>query len=92
MATATLEKRDKVAAWHETMDEIYNSLRAVVETEENIGKFLVVEQTTKDYVIDRNLTQAALIIRSRHNTPQLYAYRIGYPATFSHGTRMERLS
>ena len=65
------------------------NIRAHVETEENIGKFIVIEASSGDYLIGENHLALALRMREKHPDGVLCALRIGYPATTSRGVRMK---
>ena len=63
-------------------------LRPVVETNENIGKLIVIDVETGDYEIDTDTNSLALTLRMRdkHTDPILYKMRIGYSAVYSFGS------
>ena len=68
-------------------------LRRQVETEENIGKILVLDVETRHYEIDPDGIQASKRLQSRYpNTDpyNLFAMRIGYDAVFAVGTTLTR--
>ena len=57
-----------------------------VETEENIGKILVLDVETGDYAIDAKGLVANRLLRERHpeaRSETLYAFRIGYDAVYA---------
>jgi hypothetical protein len=74
--------------------ELYdNDLRAKVETEENIGKIIVIDVETGDFEIDADGLIANKRLRSRHpdiNPRALFAIRIGYNAVFAIGGAVTR--
>ena len=66
--------------------EIYEQkLRALVETEDNIGKIISIDVETGDYEIDDDLLRAGDRLRTRHPGAALYAARIGYDAVYGVG-------
>src|SRR5439155_3059506 len=66
--------------------EIYEQkLRALVETEDNIGKIISIDVDTGDYEIDHDLLRAGDRLRARHPGATLYAARIGYDAVYGVG-------
>ncbi len=69
-------------------DELYaNRIRALVETDENIGKLLVIDVETGEYDIDTDINSMALWKRmlAKHPDAVLSRLRIGYPAVHSFG-------
>lgn len=75
----------------ERADEIYETeIRPLVETEENIGKILVLEPESRDYEIDDMGIETSRRLQARHPGAMLYAYRIGYKAVESFGGELER--
>ncbi len=72
-------------------DALYeNHLRAVVETDENIGKLIVIDVETGDYEIDTDTNSLSLWKRmqAKRPNPVLARLRIGYPAVHSFGFRL----
>jgi hypothetical protein len=66
--------------------EIYeNTLRARVETPENIGKIISIDIDTGDYEIDDDLIKAGDRLLARHPGASLYGARIGYDAVYAIG-------
>jgi hypothetical protein len=60
-------------------EEIYaQRLRDKVETEDNIGKIVVIDIETGDYEIDDDALQASHHLQAKHPGAALYAERIGY--------------
>jgi hypothetical protein len=83
--------REQIA---ELGEEIYaERLRDRVETEENIGKVIIIDVETGDYEIDDDGLQANHRIRTKHPRGVLYGLRIGYDAVEGFGsppTRVKR--
>jgi hypothetical protein len=81
--------REQIA---ERGEEIYtNHLRDRVETDENIGKIIVIDVETGDYEIDDDGLQASHRIRAKHPDGTLYGLRIGYDAVEGFGSTPTRL-
>ena len=76
--------REQVA---ERGEEIYaERLRDSVETEENIGKVIVIDLKTGDYEIDDDGLQASHRLRAKHPGGPLHGLRIGYDAVEGFGS------
>ena len=56
-------------------------LRRRLETEENLGKFLVIDVETGEYELDEDSTAATIRARAKHPDHLVYRLRIGYPST-----------
>lgn len=69
-----------------------NQIRQVVETEENIGKMVIIDIETGDYEIDETGLQAAHNLNEKHPFARLLGIRIGYNVAASLGGVMERVS
>lgn len=65
-------------------------LRAHVETEENIGKIIVMEVDSGDYEIDDLGIESSRRLQARHPGTVLYALRIGYRTVVSFAGGLER--
>ena len=66
--------------------ELYeNRIRPLVETDENIGKIIVIDAATGEYEIDMDRNSLAMTKRllAKHSTPLLYQFRIGCDAVDS---------
>jgi hypothetical protein len=63
-------------------------LRSLLETEENLGKFLTIDLLSGDYEMSDDIIQNGMRLRERHADVRTGTLRIGYPATFSRGYRM----
>ena len=68
------------------------TIRALVETEENIGKMVIINVETGDYEVDPSGLDSAKRLRERHPDARLYGIRIGYRAADAIGGAMERVS
>lgn len=73
-------------------EELYETkLRPQVETEENIGKIIVMDADSGDYEIgDETGIDASRRLQARHPGATLYALRIGYNTVASFGGVLER--
>lgn len=66
--------------------EIYErDLRARLETDGNIGLFLVIDIGTGEYEMDRDHYTAVRRLRDRQPGGRRYSMRIGYAAAYSIG-------
>jgi hypothetical protein len=66
--------------------ELYEqNIRARVETEDNIGKIVMIDVDSGDYEIDPVGLQASKRLRVRHPDAVLLALRIGYDAVDAFG-------
>src|SRR5947208_4058524 len=70
--------------------ELYEGLRAKVETPENIGKLIVMDVESGDYEIDEQGIEASRRLQARHPGATLYALRIGYRTVESFAGVLER--
>lgn len=61
------------------------NIRAKVETDENIGKIVMIDINSGDYEIDSVGLQASRRLRARHPDAVLLALRIGYDAVDAFG-------
>jgi hypothetical protein len=67
-------------------EEIYErDLRARLETEENRGKFLIIDIETGTYEIDKEDLAATERLLMRHPNAMTYGLRIGYEAAYELG-------
>jgi hypothetical protein len=67
-------------------EQIYaESLREIVETEENIGKIVVINTETGEYEIDEDPLRASRRALVKHPGAAIYAIRIGYDYVYSFG-------
>lgn len=66
--------------------EIYDTqIRPQVETDENIGKIIVIDVDTGDYEIDPDHLSAAHRARNKRPHALLFATRIGFPTLSQRG-------
>jgi len=73
--------------------EIYYRFRRQIETPNTIGKLVVLDLNSGDYLIaddDIGLAASALL-RERHSAADLFALRVGYDVSASLSGAMERL-
>jgi hypothetical protein len=71
--------------------ELYEkSIRPHVETEENIGKQIVIDIETGDYEIDDDGLAASRRLLAKHPGAALYGARIGYNAVYTLGGVLTR--
>jgi hypothetical protein len=67
-------------------EEIYaRDLRTRLDTEENRGKFLIIDITTGAYEIDRDDLAATERLLARNPNTMTYGLRIGYEAAYELG-------
>jgi hypothetical protein len=75
----------------ERAEAIYaERLRHLVETEENIGKMLIIEVESGDYEIDKLGIESAHKLQALHPGAPLYGIRIGYKTAASFSGALER--
>jgi hypothetical protein len=73
-------------------EEIYSEqLRDMLETEENVGKVVVIDVETGEYEIDEEPMPASRRIRARRPEAPTYAIRIGYDTVWGFGGGPERV-
>ena len=68
-----------------------SSIRQHVETEENIGKMVVINIETGEYEVDPTGLQAARNLIAKHPYARLFGICIGYNVAASLGGVMERM-
>jgi hypothetical protein len=75
-------------------EEIYQqSIRPLVETEDNIGKMVIIDVETGDYEVgDEKGIEASRRLHARREGSAFYGKRIGYNAVAALGGVMERAS
>ncbi len=66
------------------------SIRSQVETEENIGKMVVIEPLSGDFAVDAKGIESSFYLQERHPGARLFGIRIGYNVAASLGGVMER--
>jgi phenylalanyl-tRNA synthetase beta subunit len=87
---AILLSREEVA---KRAKKIYESkIRQAVETEENIGRMIIIDIETGEYEIDQTGLQASRNLRTKNPYARLFGIRIGYNVVASFGGVMERVS
>ncbi|MEH2080639.1 MAG: hypothetical protein V7K89_11705 [Nostoc sp.] len=71
--------------------ELYQkSIRAKVETQENIGKIISINVETGDYKIGDDLVETSLRLRSKQTNAALWGERIGFDAVYAVGGTLLR--
>lgn len=71
--------------------ELYkNSIRQQVETEENIGKMVIIDIETGEYAVDKIGIESAHLLRKKNPLARLFGIRIGYKVAVSFSGEMER--
>jgi methanogenic corrinoid protein MtbC1 len=71
--------------------ELYeSSIRAKVETEENIGKIVSINVETGDYEIGDDLVETSLRLRVKQADAALWGERIGFDAVYAVGGTLVR--
>lgn len=68
-----------------------NHIKQQVETEENIGKMVIIDIETGNYEVDRTGLQAAEHLSQTNPNARLFGLRIGYNVAASFGGIMERI-
>jgi uncharacterized membrane protein len=69
-----------------------DTIRQQVETEENIGKMVIINIETGDYEVDETGLQAAQNLKVKSPYARLFGIRIGYNVAASFGGMMERVN
>ncbi|NJL64296.1 MAG: hypothetical protein HC903_23835 [Methylacidiphilales bacterium] len=87
---AILLSREEVA---QRAEQLYESkIRREVETEENIGKIVIIDIETGDYKVDENSFRAADYLSEKHPNARLFGIKIGYNVSAAFGgSVMERV-
>ena len=71
--------------------EIYESrLRALLETDENIGRIVSIDVESGDYEVGDDLVAAGRRLQERHPDARMYGKRIGYNAVYAVGGSLTR--
>ncbi len=65
-------------------------IRQEVEHGDNIGKMIVIDAETGEYVIDESGVESTLALKQKNPNARLFMMRIGYNAAFGFGGTMER--
>ncbi len=66
-------------------------IRALVETDENIGKFCIIDPQTGDYEVDADSIAASARLRDRHPGLIYWGERIGFKSLASFGGLHSRI-
>ena len=83
--------REEVGRRGKTLYE--QNIRQKVETEQNIGKMVIIDVESGDYEVgDAMGIESAHHLRTKHPNGQLFGIRIGYNVAESFGGMMERIS
>ena len=61
------------------------SIRAHIETTENIGKIIAIDLSTNEYEVDKDLLVACQRLQDKYPNAVTWAERIGYDAVYSIG-------
>jgi hypothetical protein len=72
--------------------EIYYKLRPEIETEENIGKMMVIDVDTGGYEIDDLGIEAAERLETKNPGGRRFGIKIGYKTVASFAGELERLA
>ncbi|WP_353929311.1 hypothetical protein WJM97_13390 [Okeanomitos corallinicola TIOX110] len=71
--------------------ELYeNGIREQVETEENIGKMVIIDIETGEYAVDKTGRESAHYLTNKNRFARLFGIRIGYKVAVSFCGDMER--
>ena len=71
--------------------EIYDlRLRAIVETEQNIGKIISIDVESGDFEISDDLLLSGRRLQERHPDAKMFGKRIGYNAVYAVGGSLVR--
>ena len=68
-----------------------NRIRQQVETDENIGKMLIIDFESGDYEVDETRLKAACKLSAKHPHSPVCGLRMGYNVAVSFGRVMERV-
>ena len=85
----TLMTRDEVGKRGEALYD--QTIRAHVETTQNIGKMVIIDVETGDYEVDELGLEAARHLQAKHPNAALYGKRIGYDVSEALGGVIERI-
>jgi hypothetical protein len=88
MAIKTLPPPEEVGRRGEAIYE--ENLRDVVETDENIGKFISIDIYSGDYEIGTDRLDLADRLTARHPDAEICAMKIGYTSAVSMGGGFRR--
>ncbi|HLO83425.1 MAG TPA: hypothetical protein VK203_00245 [Nostocaceae cyanobacterium] len=83
-----LLSREEVA---QRAQKLYDEgIRQQVETEENIGKMVIIDIETGEYSVDKTGIESAHYLRNNNRFARLFGIGIGYKVAFSFCGDMER--
>lgn len=85
----SLLSHEEVARHAKQMYE--SSIRQQVESENNIGKMVIIDIETGDYEVDKTGLQAARHLSEKNPNARLFGIRVGYNVAASFGGGMERV-
>lgn len=88
MDTMTLLSREEVAARAQAL--YVRRIHRRVETEENVGRMVIIDAETGDYEVDDQGSDAVRRLRMRHPDAQLYGIMVGYRTMVSFCAAQER--
>ena len=71
-------------------NSLYEQIRLMVETAENIGKIVSIDVETGDYEIDADVFKAGRRLQGRHPKALIVEKRIGYDAVYTLGGTLTR--
>ena len=67
-----------------------NGIRQKVESEEHLGKMIVIDAETGEYGIDKTGVETALTLKQKNPNARLFTLRIGYDVAVCFGGAIER--
>ncbi|AFY46019.1 hypothetical protein Nos7524_0095 [Nostoc sp. PCC 7524] len=71
--------------------ELYeNNIRQQVETEDNIGKMVIIDIETGEYAVDKIGIESAKYLQNKNRFARLFGIRIGYKVAVSFCGDLER--
>ena len=73
------------------MEKYEAGIQDIVETEENIGKMIIIDVETGEYAIDAKGIESSYFLHAKSPGAALYGIRIGYNVSESLGGVMERV-
>lgn len=72
--------------------QLYESIRQKVETEDNLGKMVIIDIETGNYELDKTGLPAARNLLEKNPNARLFGIRIGYKVAASFGGGVERVA
>lgn len=71
---------------YERVEALYEQkIRPLVETDENVGKIIMIDPASGDYEISDNSLDSVDRLKARHPETTPVAFRIGYDAVYGFG-------